>query len=91
MKLALRVAPNAPRCRIERDARGLKVRIDAPPVDGAANERLVQYLAKEVFAVPRAAVRVVAGERGRDKIVEIDLDDATASERLASALGSGKA
>jgi hypothetical protein len=48
----------------------LKVRIQAPPVDGKANERLCAFLA-EAFGVPGRRVTVVAGASGRDKLVEI--------------------
>lgn len=49
----------------------LKIRLSAPPVDGAANEELVIFLAS-IFAVPRRSVRILAGESSRSKIVEID-------------------
>jgi len=49
----------------------LKIRLAAPPVDGAANDALVNFLAA-VFAVPRRAVRILAGESSRSKLVEID-------------------
>jgi len=49
----------------------LKVRLSAPPVDGAANEALVEFLA-HVFAVGRRDVRILAGETSRSKIVEVE-------------------
>jgi len=49
----------------------VKVRLAAPPVDGAANEELVRYLA-ERLGVPRRAVRVVGGAASRRKVVEVD-------------------
>lgn len=49
----------------------LKVRLSAPPVDGAANDALVTLLA-EAFAVGRRAVRIVTGHASRSKVVEID-------------------
>ena len=49
----------------------LKVRIVAPPVDGAANDALMKFFA-DLFAVGRPDVRIVAGETSRSKIVEID-------------------
>ena len=48
----------------------MKIRLAAPPVDGAANNALVDFLAA-VFNVPRRDVRILAGESGRSKIVEI--------------------
>ncbi len=48
----------------------LKVRIAAPPVDGAANTELVRLLAKH-FGVPRPDVEIVAGETSKNKRVRI--------------------
>jgi hypothetical protein len=49
----------------------LRVRVAAPPVDGAANQALVRFLA-ERLGVPRGAVRLVGGEAGRTKVVSVD-------------------
>lgn len=49
----------------------LKVRLTAPPVEGAANEALVRFIAAQL-GLPRRQVRVVAGAAGRRKILEID-------------------
>ena len=71
-RLTVRVQPRAARSEIvgvHGDA--LKVRLTAPPVDGAANEELVKLLAR-TFAVARRSIRILAGERSRSKIVEIE-------------------
>jgi len=49
----------------------IKIRVAAPPVDGAANEALVRFLA-ELLGVPRATVTVVGGATGRRKRVAIE-------------------
>ena len=72
VRLSVRVQPRATRSEIvgvHGDA--LKVRLAAPPVDGAANEELVQLFSR-TFAVARRSVRILAGEHSRSKIVEID-------------------
>jgi len=72
VRLSVRVQPRAARSEIagvHDDA--LKVRLTSPPVEGAANDALVKFLA-ETFAVARRAVRILAGEHSRSKIVEIE-------------------
>ena len=49
----------------------LKVRLQAPPVEGAANEALVALFANRL-GVPRRSVRVVSGATSRGKLVEIE-------------------
>jgi hypothetical protein len=49
----------------------VRVRVAAPPADGAANAELVRFLA-ERLGVARGKVRIVAGALGRRKVVEID-------------------
>src|SRR5688572_11117846 len=49
----------------------LKVRVAAPPVDGAANEELSRHLAKQL-GVAASAVQVVGGATGRRKIIEVE-------------------
>jgi len=77
------VIPRAPRTRVD-GMRGAAVliRLAAPPVEGAANDALVAFLS-DALALPRRNIRIVSGEKSRDKRVEIDgLDDSTARARL---------
>ena len=71
-ELDVRVIPRAHATRIdgERD-NAVLVRLAAPPVDGAANDELIRYFAG-LFGLPRRAVRIRSGERGRKKRVAID-------------------
>ena len=70
--------PRASRTEIVGEHDGaLKIRLAAPPVDGAANEELVRHVAKRV-GVARSRVRVLTGDTSRAKVVEIDDADATA-------------
>lgn len=61
----------------------IKVRVAAPPVDGAANEALMRFIADELD-IPRSAVRVVSGDTSRRKRVSIDGVD---GERVLEVLG----
>ncbi|HEU4723440.1 MAG TPA: DUF167 domain-containing protein [Gemmatimonadaceae bacterium] len=65
----------------------LKVRLQAPPVDGAANEALVSLLADRL-GVPRRSVRVAAGATSRAKTVEIDGTTERAVRALVSPPGT---
>ena len=81
--LDVRVIPRAPRTRVD-GIRGAKIliRLAAPPVDGAANDALVAFLS-EVLALPRRNIRIVSGEKSRDKRVAADgIDQAAAMARL---------
>ena len=83
VRFAVHLQPRASRSEVagvHGDA--LKVRIAAPPVDGAANEALVKFLS-DLFAVGRRDVRIVAGETSRSKIVEIEGVTAQDVRRLA--------
>ena len=46
----------------------LKIRVAAPPVDGAANDELIRFLASR-FSMPSTSVRIHSGARGRHKRV----------------------
>lgn len=48
----------------------LRVRVAAPPVEGKANQALINYLAK-VLGVRKNRIEIVAGERGLDKILSV--------------------
>jgi uncharacterized protein (TIGR00251 family) len=83
----VRVIPRAGRSGVA-GTRGeaLLVRVNAPPVAGAANRELVEVIAA-ALAVPKSAVSVVGGELGRDKRVRVaGIDRTTAELRLATVL-----
>ena len=71
VRFAVRVQPRASRTSLEgvRDG-ALLVRLTVPPVEGEANEALVTLLASRLN-VPKSAVRILSGEHGRNKRVEI--------------------
>ena len=69
--IAVRVQPRASRNGITQAEDGsYKVRLTAPPVDGAANEALVGYLSG-VLNVSKSSVEIVSGHTGRQKRVRI--------------------
>lgn len=72
VRVRVHVQPRASRSEIVgQHGAALKVRLQAPPVDGAANDALVRLLA-DSLGVSQRSVRVVAGATSREKTVEID-------------------
>ena len=61
----------------------LRVRLTAPPVDGAANEALVAFLADQL-GVSRRMVRIVSGIGSRNKLIEVDAKALPALDRILS-------
>jgi uncharacterized protein (TIGR00251 family) len=83
--LDLHIQPRAPKTEVVgRHGDAIKIRVKAPPVEGAANDELIRFLAKR-FKVARASVRLVSGAASRHKQVEVD--DLTAEEVARSLLG----
>jgi uncharacterized protein (TIGR00251 family) len=70
--LAVRVIPRAKKNAVDGlMADGtLKVRLAAPPVEGKANQALVRYLA-EILDVPAGQIEIIAGQRGRNKLISV--------------------
>jgi uncharacterized protein len=68
---SVKVVPRASQSEIIGEQGGLlRVRIAAPPVDGAANEELVRVLAKE-FSVPSRSISIIGGHSSRLKRISI--------------------
>jgi uncharacterized protein (TIGR00251 family) len=82
--LAIRVTPRASRNEIvEILSDGtVRIRLTAPPVEGKANEALVEFLSKVLDVAP-SRIEIVAGMTGRDKLVSIlDLDAEAVHARI---------
>jgi uncharacterized protein (TIGR00251 family) len=83
--LKVRVQPGARRSEVVGWQEGvLRVRVQAPPIEGRANEALTELLAK-VLGVPKSAVAVRTGHAGREKLLAVEgLTDEELRARLAS-------
>ncbi|MBX7096779.1 MAG: DUF167 domain-containing protein [Myxococcaceae bacterium] len=86
VRLQVHAKPRAKRSAVlEAQGLTLKVALAAPPVDGAANEALVELLA-EVLEVKKRDVVLALGESSRHKVVDVEgLDAALAEARLKAA------
>ncbi|MEY4071252.1 MAG: hypothetical protein RL721_1866 [Candidatus Eisenbacteria bacterium] len=90
MRLALRVQPGARRnALLGRLASGeWKVAVAAPPLEGRANEAVVEWMS-ELLGVKRRQVAVVRGASSRGKVIEVEgLSEAEAHQRLTAALAA---
>lgn len=52
--------------------KAIKIKLIAPPVDGAANKALIKFLAKH-FKIAQSEITIVKGEKSKYKIVELGL------------------
>jgi uncharacterized protein (TIGR00251 family) len=81
----VRVVPRASKNEISgRHGDAVKIRLTAPPVEGAANVALIEFLA-EVLDVRKNQIEILSGHTSRDKIVcVVGLTPRQVEERLGS-------
>ena len=84
IRLRVHVQPRASRSEVVgTHGTALKVRVHAPPVEGAANDAVIDLLSAQL-GVPRRAVRIVAGATSRAKTVDIEGTTESAIRALAT-------
>jgi uncharacterized protein (TIGR00251 family) len=85
-RIRVRAQPRASRTEVAGlHGESLRIRIASPPVDGAANEALIRFLA-ERLGVARRRVTLLRGESSRDKTVDVEgVSAVEASARLGVA------
>lgn len=73
--LAVRVLPNSKRQKIEGlwNNTHLKIALQAPAVDGKANDALIAFLSKE-FGIRKSDISLISGQTNRLKVIEITCD-----------------
>ena len=72
VRFTVRLTPRGGLDRVDGIAEGsLKARVAAPPIDGGANRALIRLLSREL-GVPLGAIRLLAGESGRNKLIAVD-------------------
>ena len=71
VRLAVQITPNAKKTEVVGVLDGsLKLKLQAQPIEGKANEALVRYLAG-ALAVPKSAVTVTHGHTSKKKLIEV--------------------
>ena len=67
-KISIRVVPNAKKSEVI-VGEVLRVRVKAPAIEGKANKELISVLSKH-FKINKSKIRIVKGDKSRDKLVE---------------------
>ncbi|HEX6314729.1 MAG TPA: DUF167 domain-containing protein [Gemmatimonadaceae bacterium] len=84
IRFQVRLQPRASRTEIAGVQDGvLRIRVQAPPVDGAANEALITFLADEL-GVSRRLLRIVSGSGSRNKVIEAEVEALPALDQILS-------
>jgi Uncharacterized conserved protein len=79
-KLAVQISPNGKKSEIlsaTEDA--LRIRLQAPPVDGKANDALIRFIADRCD-LPKSSVQITHGFTSRKKLLEIRTSGLTLPE-----------
>jgi uncharacterized protein (TIGR00251 family) len=89
VSFSIKVHPRARRNAITGTAgEALKVSLTAPPVDGKANQAVVEFFAA-LFEIPRSSVTIASGESSRQKAVRVaGVNRQTVERRLMQVLES---
>lgn len=70
--ISLKVLPRSSKNELVKLSDGsYKVKLTAAPVDGEANKKLLEFLAKE-FGVAKSNIRIVKGEKSRNKVIQFN-------------------
>jgi uncharacterized protein (TIGR00251 family) len=95
VRLSIRLTPRASREGVDGVVQGpdgrrmLQLRLNAPPVDGAANAALIALIAK-VLRLRKSDVAIVSGEKAKFKLLELSGDPDELSARLSGWIADSK-
>lgn len=74
LKIQVQVKTKSSFEKIEQiDSTNFIVKVSVPPVDGKANERIVELLSKH-FKVPKSKIHLILGMKSKIKVFEIETD-----------------
>jgi uncharacterized protein len=81
VNIEIKVITNAKKRDILREGTGLKVRLLSLPIEGKANEELIEYLS-EIFNVKKSEIKIVRGDKDKRKLISMPVNE-TAIEKVA--------
>ena len=86
--ISVRVVPNASKSEFAGlYGPSLKVRLNAKPVDGAANKELIRFFSK-TFNVAKSCVSIVRGERSKEKLIAVECREQSIFKSVVETLNS---
>jgi len=74
MKIAVKVIAGAKKRELRLEGSALKAKLISKPVQGRANEELIDLFA-ETFGLKRREIEIIAGEKDTRKIVSVPIDE----------------
>lgn len=85
-RIAVQVSPNAKKSEIaSSEGEALRIRLQAQPIDGKANEALIQFIAKKL-RIPRKNITITHGLSSKRKLLEIALSGVVSLEEIEKQL-----
>ena len=72
VRFRVKVTPRAARKEFSGGRGGIaKIKLNEPPLEGKANKGMIKFLSSS-FRVPKSAVDILSGERGRNKLIRLE-------------------
>ena len=71
MTITVKVKPGAKKAKVEKKEDIFTIWVDAPPVEGKANKKLIKILS-EYFKKPKGSFKIVKGVKSKHKMIEIE-------------------
>lgn len=85
MKIEVKVIPGAKKREIRLDGEGIRIKLLSKPIQGRANEELIDFLA-ETLRIKKREIQIISGERDTRKLVSLPLS----KEQLTALLPIGR-
>lgn len=74
IRINIKITANAKSTYLSAEKDNFKLHVSKPPVDGKANEEIIKFFSKEL-SVAKSKVSILRGEKSKNKIIEIDVED----------------
>lgn len=83
MNIEIKVIPNAKKEMLKYENGIYTLKVLAAAIDNKANEAVINFFRKEL-KIKKGNIKIVRGEKSRQKIIAIDIDDTTLQNYLSS-------